>query len=420
MEKSNIPPFNVNLLEEGNYHRLYITHPFLKGRFKKRIGNGKPEDLEKIRFHLKYDLENHFETSEITRETVDSFVDNFISMQVKYTGSIFNYFEEFILEKQESTNKKTKKKLAKSTLTAYYKSKEYFETYLTKKKISEHPAMINKKVLDDFYYYVPGNHNYKVKLHGKIKAFLKFVDKRQGISLDPTFLDSVFTEEYDNQDPEEDDIALTPSQVYKLIELRKKLNNGIVEIEKGRPSEKIPIGLQETLFRMKKENLVRSLDCFLFMISTGQYHSDIMKSKIYISSTGSVTHLRYRRAKNGSLCKAIPIRDDDIFIGKELIEQYGIKSGSNFPLELSNTHFNLHLGRISELAEFKFKLIGKMARKTFASLLYFNVKHPMPIHLLQIMLGHMNVKNTAHYLRISDDDIAKEIDRIMFSDKKKL
>jgi len=49
MNKSNIPPFNVNLLHEGNYHRLYITHPFLKGRFKKRIGNGKPETLEKIK-----------------------------------------------------------------------------------------------------------------------------------------------------------------------------------------------------------------------------------------------------------------------------------------------------------------------------------------------------------------------------------
>jgi hypothetical protein len=41
----------------------------------------------------------------------------------------------------------------------------------------------------------------------------------------------------------------------------------------------------------------------------------------------------------------------------------------------------------------------------------------MPIHLLQIMFGHMNVKNKAHYLRISDDDIAAEINRIMFPDK---
>jgi hypothetical protein len=66
------------------------------------------------------------------------------------------------------------------------------------------------------------------------------------------------------------------------------------------------------------------------------------------------------------------------------------------------------------MADFDFKLIGKMARKTFASLLYFNAKHPMPIHLLQIMLGNMNVKNKAHYLRISDDDIAIGIDRILF------
>jgi hypothetical protein len=35
---------------------------------------------------------------------------------------------------------------------------------------------------------------------------------------------------------------------------------------------------------------------------------------------------------------------------------------------------------------------------------------------LQIMLGPMNVKNTAHYLRVNDDDIASEINGIMFPD----
>jgi site-specific recombinase XerD len=129
------------------------------------------------------------------------------------------YFEEFIQDKQESSNNKTHNKLAKSTLTAYYKSKEYFENYLSRKKISAHPAMITKKVLDNFYYYVPGNHNYKVKLHGKIKAFFKYVDGKQGISVDPSFRDSVFTEVYDNQDPEEDDIALTHDQLEKTVKM---------------------------------------------------------------------------------------------------------------------------------------------------------------------------------------------------------
>ena len=67
MKESSIPPFSVNLHLEGKYYRLYITHPYLKGRFKKRIGNRKPEDLEKTKFHLKYELEKHFEISEITR-----------------------------------------------------------------------------------------------------------------------------------------------------------------------------------------------------------------------------------------------------------------------------------------------------------------------------------------------------------------
>jgi hypothetical protein len=69
-------------------------------------------------------------------------------------------------------------------------------------------------------------------------------------------------------------------------------------------------------------------------------------------------------------------------------------------------------------AEIDFRLNNKMARKTFASLLYFNKDHPMLIHLLQIILRHMNVKNRAHYLRISDDDIAAEIDKIMFNANK--
>jgi integrase len=48
-----------------------------------------------------------------------------------------------------------------------------------------------------------------------------------------------------------------------------------------------------------------------------------------------------------------------------------------------------------------------MARKTFASRLYF--KKQLPIHFLQILLGHKDVKDTAHYLRISDDEIANDI-----------
>jgi len=53
-----------------------------------------------------------------------------------------------------------------------------------------------------------------------------------------------------------------------------------------------------------------------------------------------------------------------------------------------------------------------MARKTFASRLHFDRK--MPVHLLQILLGHQNVKHTLHYLRIEDEDLANQVKQYMF------
>ena len=105
------------------------------------------------------------------------------------------------------------------------------------------------------------------------------------------------------------------------------------------------------------------------MISLVLYHADIMKSKLLFSVDGK--SIKYRRAKNGSLCKAIPVKTDDIFIAEEIIKQYKIKNGFNFPLNLSLNHFAKHLKRISSLAELNYMITNKMARKTFASVLYF-------------------------------------------------
>jgi len=61
------------------------------------------------------------------------------------------------------------------------------------------------------------------------------------------------------------------------------------------------------------------------------------------------------------------------------------------------------------MEEIGFKITNKMARKTFASIYYFD--RELPIHYVQILLDHKNVKDISHYLRISEDDIAEEIIR---------
>lgn len=409
MEKKINKPFNVKLQAEKDYYRLYVTHSSFKGRVRKRLGDRPYEDLETIAFNLKFELGKHFSSQNITKEEVESFIDNYVSMNVKCSASIFEYKDDFIGYKEGLTNKKIRKKLSKSTVSGYKTALKYFEEYLIKKRISPHPSQITETVLNNYYDFIKGSHNYRTKLHTKLKGFIKYLEEVKHLPIDPSYKLSVFTEEYDNQCPEDNDIALSVEDVRKLIELRERFQRGEILLDQYKKSDKIPAELQEHQFNMKLKNIVKCLDCFLFMVSTGMYYADVMKSQLNFSNSGDTSHVRYRRAKNGSLCKAIPIEDDEIFIGEEIINQYEIKNGSNFPLKLSLTHFDKHLGRISHLAGTGFKITNKMARKTFASYLYFNKR--IPIHYLQILLGHKDVADTAHYLRISDDDIVNEIMR---------
>jgi len=407
MDNTYTKRFRVKLHYENNYYRIHITHPDFKGRIRKRLGVKTLDDAENIILNIRFEIGKQFENHEITRQLVEDFLDDFISLNVKKDASIFDYSEDFLESKKKSVNKYTKKSLVNSTLSGYRTSLKYFEEYFKKKRIPAHPSYITDETLNGFYEYVPGSHNYKVKLHNKAKGFIKYLVTVKNISIDQRYKLSAYNEEYDNQDPEDDDIAIPESDVKKLIELRRKFLCGEITVKSSTYSEKLPLELQVRNADKLETNLIKSLDCFLFMISVGMYWSDVMKSELLFSKQENLLHVRYRRAKNGSLCKVIPINDDDIFIGGEIIEQYQIKNKSNFPLNLSLTHFDKHLQRISILAGLDYKITNKMARKTFASTLYFN--RMLPIHYLQILLGHKDVRDTMHYLRISDNHIAKEI-----------
>lgn len=407
MGQATYTHFTVKVLKDWDYFRLNITHPKFKGRIRKRLGSQDHDECENLAFAVRYELGKHFTTADITKSDVSSFVDNYVAMNVKGTASIFDYKDEFIEYKKDKTNKRTKSKLAKNTISGYITAINYFQEYFTKKRINPHPSSLTEDVLNNFYQYLCGSHNYKCKINFKIKGFIKYLETNKKLQIDPSYKLSVFNEEYDNQLPDENDIALPEEDVRKLIELRKKILRNEIDFENYRKTSKIPVEVVEMQFKMKKENIIKSLDCFLFMISFGLYHADIMKTKLFFSMNSNVKHISYRRAKNGSLCRGIPVINDDIFIGEEIIDQYKISNGSNFPLNLSHTHFCKHLARISALAGLTYKLNPKMARKTFASELYF--KRELPLPFLQILLGHKDVDDTAHYLRIKDNDIVNEI-----------
>ena len=144
------------------------------------------------------------------------------------------------------------------------------------------------------------------------------------------------------------------------------------------------------------------------MVATGQYISDIKGSHLNIKEADpNTTFATYRRKKNNSYCKSILIHDDNIFNGKTLLREYKIKNKTNFPMKLSLNSFNQQLEVIGKLAGFDFKLTSKMARKTFASIYYFD--YNLPVSDIQSLLGHKDSRQTMHYLRIEENDLANRI-----------
>jgi hypothetical protein len=198
------------------------------------------------------------------------------------------------------------------------------------------------------------------------------------MSIDKSYKLSTFIEEYDHLNPEQDDLALSKTELLKLIDLRKKFQNGEVSFKLKPNTTTLPDSIFETQHSRKGQNLIKSLDCFLFMVSTGQYHADIAKAKIEINLKNEIPHLSYRRSKNNNKCKGILLANNNFFLGQEKVEQYNIKTGSNFPLRLSNTHFNIHLKEIALLASVNPKLNNKMARKIFASIFVFRYENANP------------------------------------------
>jgi len=407
MNNHNITPFNITSIAERGFVKFYITHPDFKGRIKKHIGKGSCPDYENYLSELRKEIDKYFVGKTITLEFTKNYVGEYVE-RMKHVGSIFNHTDEFINEKRKTLNKSLDKPLTKSTINTAIKAIDNFKKYLITKNLSEQPEVINQITLDDFFHSLkPLKHNYRAKLHCRLKEYIKFLNARKGLSIDKSYLLSTFSERYDNQETGRDDRSLTVQDMEILNLLRTKFKKGKIELPAYKTAKTISPALQSKQRETKLANLKKTLDCFLFMCATGMYVADINKIKLTIKNSGGCTYLIYRRAKNNSYCPGIPLDDYKCFLGETIRKEYGIKSGTNFPLNLSLNHFDKNLKIISSLAGLDFILTSKMARKTFASRYYFD--YDIKIGDLQMLLGHSEVSKTKHYLRITDDDFALKI-----------
>lgn len=406
MKVNNDIMVQIQVFKERGYVKFYIKHPQFTGRIKKHVGKGEIEDFNGFKIQLQNDLEVFFAKEVVTKDILSAYVDDAVR-KLKFGHSIFDYVDEFIEEKIKTINRKTKKPLSQSSINSYIRAIELFQRMLIEKSLRPIPEIINDQLLNEFMSVRKRlSYNYMVKLHTRLKSFIKFLEYRN-LPIDKSYNKSTFNEQYDNQEPDGDDIALTVDEVNKIILLREKYRNNLIHLPEYKKAKTLSKELQSKQRNKKLANLRRTLDCFLFMVSTGMYISDVNESSLQIFYRKSNSYLRYRRTKNNSLCKAIPLDDYECFIGQTIIREYGIKPGDNFPLNLTVNTFNKHLKVISEQVGFSFVLKSKMARKTFATLNHFDFE--VQIDDIQKMLGHKDVEQTLHYLRIEDDELATRI-----------
>ena len=401
--------FKIRAIEEKGYVKFYITHTEFSGRIKKHIGKGSLSDYYHYQNDFGNDLEQYFEGKTVSRDAVKNYSNDYVEKN-KNVGSIFNYSDEFIELKRKTFNRRTKRYLSNSSINCYIKSIATFKKFLITIQLSELPEVLNDSVLNDFYNYLHSlSHNYRVKMHFRIKEFVTFLRIVKRLNIDESYLKSNFTEEYDNQETADDDRALTIDDMNKLNSLRNKFNLGDFQLKAYKKVKTIPDQLQTKQKATKQANLKRTLDCFLFMCATGLYVADINKKPLGIDDAKNGSFLSYRRAKNNSFCRNIPLFDYGCFLGQTLRKEYCIKSGANFPLNLSLNQFDKNMKIIGDLAGIDFKLTSKMARKTFASIYYFEYR--ININDIQIMLGHKDQKHTMHYLRIGDNEFQNRIQK---------
>ena len=410
MNKQNnqkIRKFAIKAFEENGFVKFYISHQDFKGRVRKHVGKGSLSEYEKYLNDIRKDIEQYFNGKAVTFETAQDYVNDYV-VKMKHAGSIFNFKDEFVDMKRKTLNRKTNRYLSSSSINSYAKAIDNFKKFLATNRCSELPEYVNSHTLNDYFHSLkPLSHNYSVKLHCRLKEFLSYLSVNKGLAIDKTYVDSCFTEQYDNQETEEEDRSLSIDEMYKLINLRNLFKNEGVNLPAYKKTKTIPEKLQIVQKAMKEANIKKTLDCFLFMCSVGMYVSDINKIGFTLKSKNNFSYISYRRAKNNSYCKGIPLVDNDCFIGKTLIREYCVKSNSNFPLNLSLNQFDKNLKIISQLVGFDFMLTSKMARKTFASVYFFDYR--INISDIQMMLGHKEIRHTMHYLRIDDDDFALRI-----------
>ena len=157
---------------------------------------------------------------------------------------------------------------------------------------------------------------------------------------------------------------------------------------------------------LDKPHLVLARDLFIFSCFTGLSYADVRNltaGHLQISFDGHLW-ITIRRQKT-NIASNIRLLD----IPRTIIEKYMDPSsnGRIFPIP-SNAQCNVNLKKIAEIAGIKAHMTFHLARHTFATTI--TLSQGVPIETVSRMLGHMNIKTTQIYARITNQKVSQDME----------
>lgn len=162
-------------------------------------------------------------------------------------------------------------------------------------------------------------------------------------------------------------------------------------------------------------------DLFIFSCYTGMGYAEVMNLSIHdfeVSANGKF-YCGIYRTKTGEPC-AVPLLDAAVkYIKKYIDHPESVQRGKIFPY-LTNQQVNRALKILQEIFSIPFDLTFHVARHTFSSVIA--LKNGVPLNVVQIILGHKQIKTTEIYATPDEEMIEENIQllEIRIEERKKL
>ena len=155
-----------------------------------------------------------------------------------------------------------------------------------------------------------------------------------------------------------------------------------------------------------------SRDMFLFACYTGTAYIDvtsITNDNLSTDDSGAMW-LKYRRGKNGKLCR-VKLLPEAI----ALIEKYRNKSRETLFPVIKREAMMWNLNSLREMAGIKGPLTYHMGRHSFSTLI--TLENGVPIETVSKMLGHSDIKTTQVYARVTPKKLFEDMDKYIEATK---